>query len=62
MQSIYCLLCILRHCAHLIRPGRQDIFISLRCHQLTSHTQRAAGFIHYSTALENSIIEFHLVD
>lgn len=61
------MICILRHCSHFstfhfIRPGRLELFKLLSCDQLTSNTHTAAGFIHYSTALENSIIEIHLVD
>lgn len=59
------MICILRHCAHsstFRRLARLEGFILLSCDQLTSNTGTAEGFIHYSPALENSIIEIHLVD
>lgn len=45
-----------------IRLGKLELFILLSCDQLTSNTRTAASFIQYSPALENSIIEIHLVD
>lgn len=61
-QNIYCSICILRHCSFpdlsLGLAGWKSCDCGWTCDQLTSNTHTAVLFIHYSTALENSI-EFY---
>lgn len=65
-QNIYCSICILRHCSFpdlsLGLAGWKSCDCGWTCDQLTSNTHTAVLFIHYSTALENSIIKIHLAD